>query len=188
MADPYLIVGLGNPGRTYQGTRHNIGFEVADLLAERHRAGFTSGRGDYVTATVLMEGERVVLAKPTTFMNLSGHAVRDLVTFYKADLERLLVLVDDVNLPLGKIRVRPEGSEGGHRGLESIIYQLGRDDFARLRLGVGRARMPVDLRGFVLDRFDEDEIEIIREAVRTAADAAESFVRDGVSETMNRYN
>lgn len=188
MAAPYLIVGLGNPGREYAGTRHNVGFETADLLAERLSVGFTSGRGDYVTASSLLEGERVVLAKPTTYMNLSGHAVRDMISFYKAELERLLVIVDDVNLPLGKIRLRPEGSEGGHRGLESIIYQLGRNDFARLRIGVGREGLPADLRGFVLDRFDDDETTVIREAVRTAADAAESFIRDGVSETMNRYN
>ncbi|MFO7768445.1 MAG: aminoacyl-tRNA hydrolase [bacterium] len=188
MAVPYLIVGLGNPGREYEGTRHNVGFEVADLLADRLQVGFSSGRGDYVTATVLVEGDRVVLAKPTTYMNLSGHAVRDLVAFYKTDMERLLVVVDDVNLPLGTLRLRPEGSEGGHKGLASIICQLGRDDFARLRIGVGREQMPFDLRGFVLDRFDDDELTVIRETVRTAADAAESFIKDGVSETMNRYN
>jgi PTH1 family peptidyl-tRNA hydrolase len=188
MDDAHVIVGLGNPGRRYARTRHNVGFEVLSLLGERHGASFTGGRGDYLAATARIEGAPVVLARPTTFMNLSGRAVQGLVAFYKTPLERLLVVSDDVNLPLGTLRLRTAGSSGGHNGLEDIIYQLGSEDFPRLRVGVGGERMPQDLRGYVLDRFDKDDQPVIETAVRSAADAVECFIQEGIEAAMNRFN
>lgn len=188
MDAPFLIVGLGNPGRGYGETRHNTGFEVVSLLARRWGLGFTGGKNDYLVATGQFEGSAVVLAMPTTFMNQSGFAVRGLVSLYKIETGRLLVVLDDVNLPVGIIRLRPEGSGGGHKGLEHIIYQIGSDDFPRLRIGIGREDMPEDLTGFVLGPFREEELPVMEEAVTTAADAVETLLRHGIDETMNRFN
>ena len=138
MNTPYLIVGLGNPGRGYEDTRHNAGFEVVSLLAERRGLKFAAGKGDYVVARGQFGDIPVILAKPTTFMNQSGFAVQGLTSFFKIEVEQLLVIVDDVNIPLGRIRFRSGGSGGGQKGLENIIYQLGRDDFTRLRVGAGK--------------------------------------------------
>jgi len=188
MDTPFLIVGLGNPGRGYSETRHNTGFEVVSLLAERWGLGFVGGKGDYLVATGRFDDIPVVLAKPTTFMNQSGFAVRGLVSFYKVEADRLMVVLDDVNLPVGKIRLRQEGSAGGHKGLENIIYQLARDDFSRLRVGVGSADMPEDLTGYVLGPFRKEELPMVEESIVTAADAVEIFLKEGIDEAMNQFN
>lgn len=188
MDTPFLIVGLGNPGRGYSDTRHNTGFEVVSLLAERWDLGFVGGKGDYLVATGRFADIPVVLAKPTTYMNQSGFAIQGLVSFYKVEIDRLMVVLDDVNLPLGKIRLREEGSGGGHKGLEHIIYQLAQDDFPRLRVGVGSDDMPENLTGYVLGPFRDEEVPVLEEAIITAADAVEVFLRDGIEEAMNRFN
>jgi len=188
MDTPFLIVGLGNPGRGYSDSRHNTGFEVVSLLAERWGLGFVGGKGDYLVAKGRFGKVPVVLAKPTTFMNQSGFAVQGLISFYKIEISRLLVVVDDVNLPVGIIRLRQEGSGGGHKGLDNIIYQLGLDDFARLRVGVGAEDMPKDLTGYVLGPFSKEEILVMKEAISTAADAVEAFLGQGIDEAMNRFN
>jgi PTH1 family peptidyl-tRNA hydrolase len=188
MDELFAVVGLGNPGRRYVRTRHNVGYEVVALLAERWGASLKGGKGDYYVASCRYAEKAVILARPTTFMNLSGRATQGLASFYKIEIERLLPVMDDVNLPLGKIRLRQEGSGGGHKGLEDIIYQLGRDDFPRLRIGVGTEGMPDDLRGFVTERFTEDEQPVIQHAIVTAADAVEYFLREGIGEAMNRFN
>jgi PTH1 family peptidyl-tRNA hydrolase len=181
-----LIVGLGNPGRKYAGTRHNIGFDVLDLLAERHRLDWASAPADALLAK--WRTASALLAKPLTFMNLSGQAVGDLLRFFKVALPDLLVVVDDVNLETGRLRARPGGSAGGHNGLKSLIGLLGTEEFARLRVGVGRGDARRDLADHVLATFDPDERTIVAETVGRAADAVELFMAEGIDAVMNRYN
>jgi PTH1 family peptidyl-tRNA hydrolase len=181
-----LIVGLGNPGRKYAGTRHNVGFDALDVLAERQRLEWESGPADALIAKWRMAG--ALLAKPLTFMNLSGHPVGELLRFFKIDPGDLLVIVDDVALDLGRLRARPSGSAGGHNGLKSLIGQLGSDTFARLRVGVGRGDARRDLADHVLAKFEPEERPIIAEAAGRAADAAELFITEGIGAVMNRFN
>jgi PTH1 family peptidyl-tRNA hydrolase len=183
-----LIVGLGNPGAKYDGTRHNVGFAAVDLLAKRHGAQWeTAPRG--VEALVgRWRAQDVVLAKPLTFMNLSGAAMVGLLQFYKIDTADALVIVDEVQLETGRLRIRGEGSAGGHNGLKSIIASLGTMQFARLRIGVGRGDARRNLADHVLARFDADERDTIAEVIDRAADAAETFVVDGLAIAMNRFN
>jgi PTH1 family peptidyl-tRNA hydrolase len=183
-----LIAGLGNPGAKYRDTRHNVGFEVADLLARRHGAELESAPGEAVMARVKTLGDGVLIVKPLTFMNLSGHAVAELIRYYRIAVPDVLIVVDDVNLPLGRLRIRARGSHGGHKGLKSIAGQLGTDDYARLRIGVGRGDERRDLADHVLARFDADEREVIRAAIERATDAAEMFVTDDIGKVMNTYN
>jgi PTH1 family peptidyl-tRNA hydrolase len=184
-----LIVGLGNPGPEYSETRHNVGFWVADELANRHKVKFKqSARWQARTARITEGpgGEDMLLAEPMTFMNLSGRAVRELAAFYKIEVANLLVMVDDADLPLGKLRLRMNGSAGGHNGLKSIIQELGTQHFSRLRIGVGR--QAGELKNHVLGRFSAGERETIDTAVKRAGDAAEMFVTDGILKAMNAFN
>lgn len=191
-----LVVGLGNPGAKYEGTRHNVGFATLDLLAKRHGVAFEAAPrgvdaliGRWRRSTELTAGSAdVVLAKPLTFMNLSGTAIGGLLQFYKIDLGDLLVIVDEVQLETGRIRVRPSGSAGGHNGLKSAIGTLGSDQFARLRIGVGRGDDRRDLADHVLARFEPEERDLVAEAIERAADAAEVFVTEGPTVAMNRFN
>jgi PTH1 family peptidyl-tRNA hydrolase len=184
-----LIVGLGNPGAKYQQTLHNIGFDVVNEIARRHQATFDAAPADAVLAKVRGLGDdTVLLAKPLTFMNLSGRAVGDLQRFYKIEPVDLLIVTDDVNLPAGQLRARRGGSAGGHNGLKSIIELLGTDQFPRLRVGVGRGDPQRDLVDRVLGRAAPDERTILAEATALAADAAELFVTQGIADVMNRFN
>ncbi len=183
-----LIIGLGNPGRRYRDTRHNVGFGVVDELARRTGAEFEAAPADALMARANAGGESVILAKPLTLMNLSGAAVADLAHYYRIDAAGLLVVADDVNLPLGRLRARAQGSDGGHKGLRSIIERLGSEDFARLRVGVGRGDPRRELADHVLARFDPEERPIVDEAILRAADAAGVFVTDGIDVVMNRFN
>jgi peptidyl-tRNA hydrolase, PTH1 family len=183
-----LIVGLGNPGAKYRQTRHNVGFATLDELARRHRVDFESAPAEAMMARLRDGAEPVLLAKPLTFMNLSGYAVGDLLRYFRVDLADVFVIVDDANLPLGRLRARAHGSDGGHNGLKSIVAQLGTQEFARLRLGVGRGHAERDLADHVLSRFDPGEREEIEAAISRAADAAEVFVTDGIAQVMNRFN
>ncbi|HEY7575272.1 MAG TPA: aminoacyl-tRNA hydrolase [Thermoanaerobaculia bacterium] len=184
-----LIVGLGNPGREYRETRHNIGFMVADALAERWRVDDQwRERFDALQIKTTVGGEPVLLSKPLTFMNLSGQAVRELLHYFKVEPADLLVVIDDVNLPLGRLRARARGTAGGHNGLESIIAELGTTELARLRVGVGRGDRRRDLADYVLDRFDAGEKDVVDETIGRAADAAEMFAVEGIDRTMNQYN
>ena len=183
-----LIVGLGNPGPRYRDTRHNVGFEVLDEYASRARAEFGSAPADALVAKVREPGREVLLAKPLTFMNLSGRAVGELVRYYRIDVADLLVVTDDVNLPAGRLRLRRGGSAGGHNGLKSIIECLGSDAFPRLRVGVGRGDPRRDLADHVLARVAPDEREMLHEAARRAADACETFIAEGIDAAMNRFN
>lgn len=189
------IVGLGNPGQKYTGTRHNIGFAVADELARRAGIEFGSAPADALVAKwrddrwagALGVSDVVLIAKPMTFMNDSGQAVGELARYFKIDAGDLLIVVDEVQLPLGRLRVRTRGSAGGHNGLRSVVAHIG-EDFARLRIGVGRGDSRRDLADHVLSRFDNDEALEVERMTARAADAAELFATAGIAAVMNTYN
>ncbi|NTV01301.1 MAG: aminoacyl-tRNA hydrolase [Chlorobiaceae bacterium] len=183
-----LIVGLGNPEAKYAGTRHNIGFDVVDHLAMRHGGSFASGRGNYQFAKIACPGGPLLLVKPMTYMNLSGQAVVAAMNFYKFTREQLLVVCDDVNIPLGSIRIRAKGSAGGQNGLKNIILNLGSEEFARLRVGVGQERMPASLSSFVLSKFGEEETPTVERVVSVCQDAVLAFASKGVEYAMTTFN
>jgi peptidyl-tRNA hydrolase, PTH1 family len=184
-----LIVGLGNPGTKFRGTRHNVGFAVVDRLAERWRiAAFDQAPVDALMAKYRpAAGDAVLLAKPLTYMNASGEAVGGLMRYFKIEPPDLLVVVDEAQLPLGRLRTRASGSAGGHNGLKSVIAHIG-SEFARLRIGVGRGDQRRDLADHVLARFDADEEPDAARMIDRAADAAETFTTDGIVAVMNRFN
>ncbi len=185
----WLLVGLGNPGEQYERTRHNVGFLVADELAERHNVPIQRLKFRALTNTITVGGEKVLLMKPVTYMNLSGEAVHEAAAFYKVPPERILVISDEVALAPGKLRVRRSGSAGGHNGLKNIIAHLGSDQFPRIRLGVGSKPHPdYDMADWVLGRFQGEDKKAVEEAVKRAADAAECLIREGVDRAMNQYN
>ena len=183
-----LIVGLGNPGPRYRGTLHNVGFDVVDELARRHGGTFESSKADVLVARLRGLGDGVLLAKPLTFMNLSGSAVGELQRYFRIDVADTLIVVDDVNLPTGQLRVRGDGSAGGHNGLKSIAQALGSQAFPRLRVGVGRGDPRRDLADHVLGRIEPDLRQALSEATSRAADAAEVFVTGTLADVMNRFN
>ncbi len=183
-----VLVGLGNPGEQYQNSRHNIGFAVIDELARKHRARFTLKRCRSLVARTDIGGCSVVLAKPLTFVNLSGAAVACLMRWMEVEPADVLVILDDVNLPYGKVRIRPRGSDGGHKGLRSIIEHIVSEEFPRLRVGVGSEPLPDDLTDFVLGTFTEDEMDEMPTVVETCCRAAEIFVVKGTDCAMNEFN
>ncbi len=190
MSQRFLIVGLGNPGKQYAKTRHNVGFMVVDALAENHRAAFRAGKGDYlISDTLRLEpaSEELVLVKPLTYMNNSGMAVRHVFDYYKLELEQLLVISDDFQLPFGKLRLRTKGSEGGHNGLRSIISHLGTQDFARLRLGIGETASANNA-DYVLAPFSKTEQEPLAEMIQRASEAVLDFAEHDLQYVMNKYN
>jgi len=182
-----LIVGLGNPGARFKGTRHNVGFDVVDELAQRASIAFESAPADALIAKWRRDGGMVMLAKPMTFMNLSGPAIGELMRYFKIDAADLLVIVDEAQLPLGKLRARMRGSAGGHNGLKSVIAQLG-EDFSRLRIGVGRGDSRRDLADHVLAKFDQDEGAEVERMITRGADASDTFITSGIAAVMNQYN
>jgi len=180
-----LIVGLGNPGSRYQGTRHNVGFMVLDRLAVRQALQWDERHGSLLTIW-RFGGRRVVLLKPLSWMNLSGGPVQRALAFYKIPFFNLLVIHDDLDLSVGRLRIRTSGGDGGHRGVRSVIAQLGTKGFARLRFGIGRP--DGDAADFVLSTFGRDETIGVDEGLDTAGEAVEVFLRDGVAVAMNRFN
>ncbi|MDX1671728.1 MAG: aminoacyl-tRNA hydrolase [Balneolaceae bacterium] len=183
-----LIVGLGNPGNKYTGTRHNVGFEVVDQIAGDLSAAFSPGKGPFYTAKARYRNHRVVLVKPTTYMNRSGDAVQQALHWFKTAPGECLVCYDDLDLPIGTIRLRPQGSAGGHNGVRDIIRTLGTDRFPRLRIGIGSDFPHENQVSYVLSKFSTDQRDIIDEAVKTAAEAALCVVTEGIDEAMNRFN
>ncbi len=182
-----LIVGLGNPGRRYQGTRHNVGARVIDALVRRH--GVTLREDGWAeVGTLRLDGRRAVLARPQTYVNVSGTAVADLRRRHRVALEHLLVIYDDLDLPVGQVRVRSLGGHGGHNGMRSIIEALGKQTFPRLRIGIGRPPVSIDPAEYVLSRFSAAEAPAVEEAVERGADAVELFIRRGIEATMNAFN
>jgi PTH1 family peptidyl-tRNA hydrolase len=199
-----LIVGLGNPGERYKNTRHNLGYRVVDFLADRfdrldkltasklttrkNKKEFKPGKGEFLFCEIEIGGERILLIKPLTFMNSSGVAVVEAMDNFNLGIENLFVVCDDVSLPLGKIRIREKGTDGGHKGLRSIVYQLNSIDFARLRMGIGDTPENFDLEEFVLEDFKPEEKEKTDQMVEKAALAVENTVMNGIEDSMNRFN
>lgn len=184
----YLVAGLGNPGREYQSNRHNIGFLLANRLAERLGVAFSRLQSNALVTKADYRGQRLILAKPQTYMNLSGQAVSALVRFYKLPLENVIIAYDDVDLPLGTLRMRPSGGSGGHKGMQSIIGSLGTQDFPRLRVGIGRPPGRMDAADYVLQDFSKEEKEILPEVLDRAVKATLMFITEGVETAMNQYN
>ena len=185
----YLVVGLGNPTRQYEGTKHNVGFDTIDFLVDEYRVPSSGVKHKAMYGTGVIAGQKVILAKPLTYMNLSGESVAELVNYYKIDPEEeLVVIYDDINLAPGYIRVRKKGSAGGHNGIKNIIAQLGSDKFKRIRVGVGEKPKNWDLADYVLSPFSKEERTQVDEAIRHAADALEMILQDDIDSAMNKYN
>ena len=184
----YLIVGLGNPGREYEHTRHNAGFDAIDVLAGKLGADVKEQKHKGLCGKGMIAGEKVILLKPQTFMNLSGESVRAAADFYKIDAEHMIVLYDDIDLDVGKLRVRAKGSAGGHNGIKNIIAHMGTQEFPRVRIGVGAKPDRMDLADYVLGRFSQVERPVMEDAFEEAAEAAIAVVEDGIDAAMNRFN
>jgi len=185
------IVGLGNPGRGYKATRHNVGFLIVDALADKLECSLRAGKGEFMVGSCSFRDEDILLVKPVTSMNESGVAVADIVQAYEIPFARLLIVLDDFQIPLGSLRMRPSGSDGGHNGMYSIIYHLQSDSFPRLRCGIGSAEMPRDkslMADFVLSKFSKSEKPIVDEMVDRASEACLSFATDGIERTMSLFN
>lgn len=185
----YLIVGLGNPGSEYEATRHNAGFIVVDMLAEKLGCGLTKLKFKSLYGTADIGGKKCLILKPQTFMNNSGEAVRDAAAFYKIPAENIIVVSDDISLDVGRLRIRRKGSDGGHNGLKSIIYLLNNDNFARIKVGVGKKPHPdYDLAAWVLSRFKNDEVDDLKKAAENACDAIKLMVEGKTDMAMNKFN
>ncbi|HSJ86700.1 MAG TPA: aminoacyl-tRNA hydrolase [Anaerolineales bacterium] len=184
----YLLIGLGNPGREYQSNRHNFGFMLIDRLAVRLNARGLKVQSKAIVTSGMYQDRKIILAKPQTYMNLSGQAAQGLLNFYKIPMENMLVAHDDLDIPFGTIRIRPKGGPGGQGGMASTIEKLGTKDFPRLRLGIGRPPGRMEPAAFVLQDFSREEMKLISEILDRAADAALEFVVNGLAAAMNRYN
>ena len=184
-----LIVGLGNPGRQYEATRHNMGFDTVDCLIEKHNVPQGGVKFNAMYGKGIIGGDKAILMKPLSFMNLSGGPVRDMVNFFKIDPEKeLIVISDDIDLEPGQLRIRKQGSAGGHNGLKDIIQKLGTQNFIRIKIGVGAKPQGWDLADHVLSRFPDSERKLVDEAIREAADAVEKIIAQGPDAAMNEYN
>lgn len=184
----YLIAGLGNPTREYEKTRHNVGFEAIDILADKAGTTVTEKKHKALYGKGYIGGQKVILAKPQTYMNLSGESIREIADFYKIEPENIIILCDDINLSEGQLRIRLKGSAGGHNGLKNIISHLGTQEFPRIRIGVGEKPRCMDLADYVLGRFPKEQQAVMEEAYRDAAEAACMMIEDGADAAMNHYN
>lgn len=184
----YLIVGLGNPTREYEHTRHNAGFDAVDMLADRLNISVKEKKHKGLCGKGMLGAEKVILLKPQTYMNLSGESVRAAADFYKIDHEHIIVMYDDIDLDVGKLRVRAKGSAGGHNGIKNIIAHLGTQEFPRVRIGVGAKPDRMDLADYVLGRFSKGERELLEEAFKEGAQAAVAILCDGIESAMNQFN
>lgn len=185
----FIIAGLGNPGKEYEGTRHNAGFDVIDALADKYNISVNERKGRAFCGKGIIAGQKVLLVKPQTFMNLSGESIRSLVDFYKIEPELdFLVIFDDVSLDVGQIRIRKKGSAGGHNGIKSIIAHLGTQDFQRVKVGVGEKPKAYDLADYVLGHFSKEDREGMQEGYKQAIEAVELILADQMDEAMNRFN
>ncbi|NLZ82318.1 MAG: aminoacyl-tRNA hydrolase [Clostridiales bacterium] len=184
----HIIIGLGNPTSKYQATRHNIGWDAITRISDDYSIPLNIKKHKAIGGSGYIEGEKVILAQPTTFMNLSGESVRELVDFYKVSTEDIIVIYDDISLPVGQLRIRKKGSAGGHNGIKNIISHLGTMEFTRIRVGVGDKPEDWDLADYVLTRFKDDEQTIIRDALKDVSSACKKIITTDVDEAMNIYN
>ncbi len=183
----YMIVGLGNPGTRYQGTRHNVGFDTIDYLARKHNIKVNKLKHKALVGEGTIGGRRTMLIKPQTYMNLSGESVMALVQYYKVEPSNLFVIYDDIDLDLGALRIRKKGSAGTHNGMRNIIYLLKRDDFPRFRIGIGRSDV-IPLRDFVLTRYQSDEVPVMEKAIERCASAIVTALEESLDKAMSNYN
>jgi len=188
MTEIFLIIGLGNPGREYRENRHNLGFMLIDRLAVRLNARFTRLQSKALVASTLFQDRKIILAKPQTFMNLSGQSAQGLVHFYKVPLNKILVAHDDLDLPPGAIRIRPDGGSAGQKGMESILERFGTDEFPRLRMGIGRPPGRMSGPDYVLQDFSDSEMALVSETLDRAVEAVLLFVTEGLDAAMNKFN
>lgn len=184
----FIIVGLGNPDSKYQGTRHNVGFDVIDLLADKYNISVETRKHRAFIGKGIIAGQKVILAKPQTYMNLSGESVRSMVDYYKIDPEEILVVYDDISLAVGQLRIRRKGSAGGHNGIKNIIAHLGCDNFPRIKVGVGEKPKGYDLADYVLGHFSKEEKVLMEEGYADAAEAVTLILQDEIDRAMNEYN
>ena len=185
----FIIVGLGNPTDEYKGTRHNAGFDVIDTLADKYNISVTERKSRAFCGKGIIEGQKVILVKPQTYMNLSGESVRGITDYYKVDTEtELLVIFDDISLDIGQLRIRKKGSAGGHNGMKNIILHTGSQEFVRIRVGVGKKPDKMDLADYVLSRFGKDDLPEMRKSCSTACDALDVILADGAVTAMNKFN
>ena len=182
----FLIVGLGNPGKEYQNTRHNIGFDAIDVIAKKYKIELNRIKFKGVYGETFIEGEKVILLKPSTYMNLSGESIRSVMDFYKIKEEDVLVIYDDISLEVGRLRIRDKGSAGGHNGIKSIISHMGTEEFGRIKIGVGQPKG--NLVNYVLGNFAKEERQILDEVLEAVVSAAEVIIKEDVKEAMNKYN
>lgn len=184
----YVVVGLGNPGKDYTNTRHNIGFNTVDLIARRNNINLNKIKFQSIYGEGNISGEKVLLVKPQTYMNNSGITVRDISKYYKVSIENIIVVVDDIDIDFSSVKIRAKGSAGSHNGLKSIISYMQGEDFPRVKVGIGKKHVNQDLADFVLSRFSRDEQIDIDISFTTAAEAVESIIKDGIDTAMNKYN
>jgi len=184
----YIIAGLGNPTKEYAGTRHNVGFAVIDKLAEEYNISMDIKKHKAICGKGVISGQKVILVKPLTYMNLSGESIREVIDFYKLDVNEVLIVFDDISLDVGKLRLRPTGSAGGHNGIKSIIAHLGTDQFKRIKFGVGDKPKGYDLSDWVLGRFSKEQQVAVNEGLSNACKAVETILLDGIEVGMNKYN
>ena len=182
----FLIVGLGNPGREYDGTWHNIGFEAIDYISSKNNIDINKSKFKGMFGEGFIKGQKVILLKPTTYMNLSGESIREVINFYKIDNNKIIVIYDDISLEIGKLRIREKGSAGGHNGIKSIIANMGTDVFPRIKIGVGQPKG--DLVSHVLGRFNKDEEEDLKEVIEASNKATEIIIQYGAKQAMNELN
>lgn len=182
----FLVVGLGNPGKEYDGTRHNIGFEAIDYISKKYNIDVNRTKFKGVFGEGFINGNKVVLLKPTTYMNLSGESIREAINFYKLEKEEVIVIYDDISLEVGKLRIREKGSAGGHNGIKSIIANMSTDIFPRIKIGVGQPKG--DLVSHVLGKFSKEEVQDLNEVIEASAKAVEIMIKDGTKEAMNELN
>lgn len=183
-----IIVGLGNPTKEYAGTRHNVGFSVIYNISDAYNIPVETKKHKALIGKGAIEGEKVVLAMPQTYMNLSGESVRELMDFYKCELSDLIVIYDDISLDVGKLRIRAKGSAGGHNGIKNIIAHLGTQEFARIKIGVGEKPAKMDLADYVLGHFSKEEQPVIRESADRAREAVATILTEGIASAMNKFN
>ncbi len=183
-----LVVGLGNPGVKYAGTRHNMGFSTVIELADRYNIRIDRAECKALTGRLILDGEKVLLAMPQTYMNLSGESVQQLLHYYKCEPKDLIVIYDDIDLDVGTVRIREKGSAGGHNGMKNIIQMIGTEEFDRIKIGVGKKPEGWDLADHVLSRFPDNELSEVRDSVKTAADAVVEIIKNGIASAMNKFS
>ena len=184
----YLIVGLGNPGKEYENTRHNMGFKVLNKLSKKYNIPITKSKFNGKYGTGIIENEKVILLEPQTYMNLSGEAIKPMLDFYKVDYSNLLVIYDDIDTNPGKIRIRKKGGPGTHNGMKSVVSRLNSEDFPRVRVGIGMPEFKGDLVNYVIGNITDEDYEELKKGINKASEAVASIIKDGIDMAMNKYN